>query len=210
MARETNSNFGFNVPWWDRLFGTYRDQPAAGHAAMTIGIEQFRDPAELRLDRMLLQPFAGHKRPLPDRPRRQGALIHAANQMARVHLDFDSVAWIKRSEMRYGHGKEEKRYRGRLSDPDDAPELTEEMLDRADFYRDGKLVKHGRGRPRLDAPKKQLTLRLDAVLVEALRASGKGWSGRVNEALIRSLKRGEIAGKVEGTRKARKAARKRA
>jgi sterol desaturase/sphingolipid hydroxylase (fatty acid hydroxylase superfamily) len=58
-SRETNSNFGFNLPWWDRLFGTYRAQPAAGHDAMTIGIEQFRDPRELRLDRMLLQPFRG-------------------------------------------------------------------------------------------------------------------------------------------------------
>jgi sterol desaturase/sphingolipid hydroxylase (fatty acid hydroxylase superfamily) len=56
-ARETNSNFGFNLPWWDRLFGTYRNQPAAGHEAMTIGIEQFREPAEQRLDRMLTQPF---------------------------------------------------------------------------------------------------------------------------------------------------------
>jgi len=59
VARETNSNFGFNLPWWDRLFGTYRAQPAAGHDAMTIGIEQFRDPRELGLDRMLLQPFRG-------------------------------------------------------------------------------------------------------------------------------------------------------
>jgi sterol desaturase/sphingolipid hydroxylase (fatty acid hydroxylase superfamily) len=57
VARETNSNFGFNLPWWDRLFGTYRDQPAAGHEAMTIGIEQFRDAAEQRLGRMLTQPF---------------------------------------------------------------------------------------------------------------------------------------------------------
>jgi sterol desaturase/sphingolipid hydroxylase (fatty acid hydroxylase superfamily) len=56
---ETNRNFGFNLPWWDRLFGTYRDQPVAGHTGMTIGIEQFRDPDELRLDRMLLQPFRG-------------------------------------------------------------------------------------------------------------------------------------------------------
>ena len=56
-ARETNSNFGFNLPWWDRLFGTYRGQPAAGHEGMTIGIEQFRDPAEQRLDHMLTQPF---------------------------------------------------------------------------------------------------------------------------------------------------------
>jgi sterol desaturase/sphingolipid hydroxylase (fatty acid hydroxylase superfamily) len=57
LARETNSNFGFNLPWWDRLFGTYRDQPAAGHLGMTIGIEPFRDSTEQRLDRMLTQPF---------------------------------------------------------------------------------------------------------------------------------------------------------
>ena len=56
---ETNSNFGFNLPWWDRLLGTYCDQPAAGHDGMTIGIEQFREPRELFLDRMLLQPFRG-------------------------------------------------------------------------------------------------------------------------------------------------------
>jgi len=57
--RETNSNFGFNLPWWDRLFGTYKAQPAAGHDAMTIGIDTFRDPRELRLDRMLVQPLRG-------------------------------------------------------------------------------------------------------------------------------------------------------
>jgi sterol desaturase/sphingolipid hydroxylase (fatty acid hydroxylase superfamily) len=54
---ETNSNFGFSLPWWDRLFGTYRAQPSAGHEAMIIGIQQFRDPRELRVDRMLHQPF---------------------------------------------------------------------------------------------------------------------------------------------------------
>jgi sterol desaturase/sphingolipid hydroxylase (fatty acid hydroxylase superfamily) len=59
LPHETNSNFGFNAPWWDRLFGTYREQPAAGHQDMTIGIEQFRDWKELRLDRMLMQPFRG-------------------------------------------------------------------------------------------------------------------------------------------------------
>jgi sterol desaturase/sphingolipid hydroxylase (fatty acid hydroxylase superfamily) len=57
VARETNSNFGFNLPWWDRLFGTYRAQPTAGHDAMIIGIEQFREPREQHLDRMLTQPF---------------------------------------------------------------------------------------------------------------------------------------------------------
>jgi sterol desaturase/sphingolipid hydroxylase (fatty acid hydroxylase superfamily) len=55
--RETDSNFGFNVPWWDRLFGTYHAQPALGHERMTIGIPAFRDPRELRLDRMLWQPL---------------------------------------------------------------------------------------------------------------------------------------------------------
>jgi sterol desaturase/sphingolipid hydroxylase (fatty acid hydroxylase superfamily) len=59
VVGETNSNFGFNLPWWDRLLGTYRAQPAAGHEGMTIGIEQFRDGRELWLDRMLLQPFRG-------------------------------------------------------------------------------------------------------------------------------------------------------
>lgn len=62
---ETNSNFGFNLPWWDRLFGTYRDQPEAGHLGMTIGIAQFRDPAEQRLDHMLTQPFREDTRMYP-------------------------------------------------------------------------------------------------------------------------------------------------
>lgn len=65
LPRETNSNFGFNLPWWDRLFGTYRAQPEAGQEAMTIGIQQFRDPRELRLDRMLLQPFRDDDRLYP-------------------------------------------------------------------------------------------------------------------------------------------------
>jgi sterol desaturase/sphingolipid hydroxylase (fatty acid hydroxylase superfamily) len=65
VPRETNSNFGFNAPWWDRLFGTYRAQPAAGHQEMTIGISQFREPRELRLDRMLLQPFREDVRNYP-------------------------------------------------------------------------------------------------------------------------------------------------
>jgi sterol desaturase/sphingolipid hydroxylase (fatty acid hydroxylase superfamily) len=57
VRAETDSNFGFNLPWWDRLFGTYRRDPAAGHEDMTIGLPIFRDAGELRLDRMLTQPF---------------------------------------------------------------------------------------------------------------------------------------------------------
>lgn len=56
---ETNSNFGFNVPWWDRILGTYLAQPRLGHEKMTIGIEQFRTRRHLWLDRMLIQPLLG-------------------------------------------------------------------------------------------------------------------------------------------------------
>jgi sterol desaturase/sphingolipid hydroxylase (fatty acid hydroxylase superfamily) len=57
---ETNSNFGFNLPWWDRLFGTYRAQPRAGHEAMVIGIHGHRDPHEVaRFDGMLMLPLRG-------------------------------------------------------------------------------------------------------------------------------------------------------
>ena len=57
---ETNSNFGFNLPWWDRLFGTYRAQPRAGHEAMTIGIRTFRDDKWCSwLPGMLAIPFVG-------------------------------------------------------------------------------------------------------------------------------------------------------
>ncbi len=56
---ETNSNFGFNLPWWDWLLGTYRAQPAKGHEGMEIGIEQFRTRRDLWLDRMLIQPVRG-------------------------------------------------------------------------------------------------------------------------------------------------------
>jgi sterol desaturase/sphingolipid hydroxylase (fatty acid hydroxylase superfamily) len=57
VRAETDSNFGFNLPWWDWLFRTYRAEPVAGHDAMTIGLPIFRDPGELRLDRLLTQPF---------------------------------------------------------------------------------------------------------------------------------------------------------
>lgn len=74
---ETNSNFGFNLPWWDRLLGTYLAQPRDGHDGMTIGIEQFRSRRDLWLDQMLLQPLLGpasgypinrSKKPEPDKP----------------------------------------------------------------------------------------------------------------------------------------------
>ena len=60
FADEANSNFGFNLPWWDRLFGTYRAQPMAGHLAMTIGLDGYRDPVRVqRLPGILKLPFQG-------------------------------------------------------------------------------------------------------------------------------------------------------
>jgi sterol desaturase/sphingolipid hydroxylase (fatty acid hydroxylase superfamily) len=57
IIRETNSNYGFNLPWWDRLFGTYKDQPERGHDGMMIGLSQFRDPQKLTLPWLLILPF---------------------------------------------------------------------------------------------------------------------------------------------------------
>jgi sterol desaturase/sphingolipid hydroxylase (fatty acid hydroxylase superfamily) len=63
LADETNSNFGFNLSLWDRVFGTYRAQPAAGHTGMVIGIDTFRDPAHcVKLSGLLLMPFTGKVR----------------------------------------------------------------------------------------------------------------------------------------------------
>lgn len=57
---ETNSNFGFNLSWWDRLFGTYRDQPRAGHQGMTIGIRNFRSTRQSSwISGLLIMPFVG-------------------------------------------------------------------------------------------------------------------------------------------------------
>lgn len=57
VPRETHSNFGFNLACWDRLFGTYRAEPAGGQEGMTIGLPQFRTAGEQRLSRLLVQPF---------------------------------------------------------------------------------------------------------------------------------------------------------
>ena len=54
---ETDSNYGFNLPWWDRLFGTYRSQPATGHDAMAIGLDDIRQPERWPLLGLLAMPF---------------------------------------------------------------------------------------------------------------------------------------------------------
>jgi sterol desaturase/sphingolipid hydroxylase (fatty acid hydroxylase superfamily) len=59
IPRETDSNFSFNLPWWDWILGTYRDQPREGHLDMTIGLKEFRDPGRLGLGYLLVLPFRG-------------------------------------------------------------------------------------------------------------------------------------------------------
>jgi len=73
--------------------------------------------------------------------------------------------------MRYAHAKEARRWRAAWTDPDDAPELTDAFFERADVYEGGRLVR--RGPPELEKPKRQVTLRLDAEVVEGLRATAR-------------------------------------
>ena len=72
-------------------------------------------------------------------------------------------------------------------DPDTAPELTDEFFDKADFYIGDKLIRRGRGRPPLDAPKKLVSLRLDQDVIDRFRAGGPGWQSRINAALRKHL-----------------------
>ena len=79
------------------------------------------------------------------------------------------------------------------TDPDDAPEWTEEMFRRAAVYKDGKLVREATGtltkpgRPKLKNPKQQVTLRLDKSVLEKFKASGAGWQTRINDTLRKAL-----------------------
>jgi len=59
IIRETNSNYGFNLSIWDRLFGTYLAQPSKGHQELTIGLSLFRDPGRLTLPWLLILPIIG-------------------------------------------------------------------------------------------------------------------------------------------------------
>ena len=71
-------------------------------------------------------------------------------------------------------------------DRDDAPELTDEWFDTADFYEGDKLVR--RGRPKSDSPKVALSLRLDPGVIAYYRATGPGWQSRINETLRKATK----------------------
>jgi len=79
-------------------------------------------------------------------------------------------------------------------DPDDSPEWTDEMFDRAAIHDGDKLIRPAtgtltkRGRPKLANPKKQVTLRLDSDVLEGLRETGPGWQSRVNDILRKAVK----------------------
>jgi uncharacterized protein (DUF4415 family) len=70
---------------------------------------------------------------------------------------------------------------------EDIPELTEEFFEKADFYIGEKLIRRGRGRPPLDAPKKLVSLRLDQDVIDRFRAGGPGWQSRINAVLRKHL-----------------------
>ncbi len=72
-------------------------------------------------------------------------------------------------------------------DPDDAPELTDEVMDRADWYNGETLIR--RGRPKLETPKVSTTLRLDADVIAGFKAKGPKWQTRINDALREWLKK---------------------
>ncbi len=80
------------------------------------------------------------------------------------------------------------------TDPDDAPEWTDDVFERAAVYHGDKLIQPAqgtltrRGRPKLESPKRQVTLRLDQEVVDGFRETGPGWQGRINEALRKALR----------------------
>lgn len=77
--------------------------------------------------------------------------------------------------------------KGTWTDPDDAPELTEEWFAKADLYDGNKLMRRG-GRPKKDAPKKAVNIRLDPDVLAYFRATGRGWQSRINAALRKVAK----------------------
>lgn len=72
-------------------------------------------------------------------------------------------------------------------DPDDAPRLTKEMLEDAEYFVGNTFIKRGPGRPKSVATKEQITVRLDPDVVAKLRESGPGWQTRVNEILRKAV-----------------------
>jgi uncharacterized protein (DUF4415 family) len=85
--------------------------------------------------------------------------------------------------------KSKKNTKSAWIDPDDAPELTEEWFENAHVYKNGILIRRGKGRPPSLTPKVSQTLRLDADIVEAFKKTGAGWQTRMNDALRKAAAR---------------------
>ena len=62
LKDETNSNYGFNLSCWDRLFKTYKDQPKLGHLQMNIGLDEFQDENKTTLFDIIMIPFRNKKK----------------------------------------------------------------------------------------------------------------------------------------------------
>jgi len=73
-------------------------------------------------------------------------------------------------------------------DPDDAPELTAELLAQAEVFQGDTFLRRGRGRPKSAAAKQQISVRLDPEVLAALRAAGPGWQSRINDLLRQALR----------------------
>jgi sterol desaturase/sphingolipid hydroxylase (fatty acid hydroxylase superfamily) len=86
---DSQTNFGAVFPWWDRLFGTYRDEPSAGHDMMEFGVDGFEERRHQMLHWMLAQPFlketptaAPSERPSPIQPPGSSVTVDKNNRVA--------------------------------------------------------------------------------------------------------------------------------
>ncbi len=79
------------------------------------------------------------------------------------------------------------------TDPDDAPELTLDMLDNAEYFNGNMFIKRGRGRPKSDTRKEQISVRLDQDVLAKLREAGPGWQSQINVLLRQALGIGTAA-----------------
>ena len=73
------------------------------------------------------------------------------------------------------------------TDPDDAPELTTEMLDQAEVFQGNTFIRRGRGRPKSEGAREQISVRLDPDVLAKLREAGPGWQSQINPILRRAL-----------------------
>ena len=73
------------------------------------------------------------------------------------------------------------------TDPDGAPELTADMRDHAEVFQDSTFIRRGRGRPKSDAAREQISVRLDPDVLAKLREAGPGWQSRINPMLRHAL-----------------------